>query len=116
MPRIRGAKKAAARIRALGGTDTERVVTKALYAAGSLIETDMAHSITEGSVSGKNHVPSASGEPPERRHRCAGSQHRNRSGRSPEGRGQRERALCRGARVRNVQDGTSPVHGSRRRA
>jgi len=42
----------------------ERVVTKALYAAGSLIETDMAHSITEGSVSGKNHVPSLPGEPP----------------------------------------------------
>lgn len=64
MPRIRGAKEAAARIRALGGTDMERVVTKALYTAGSLIETDMAHSITEGSVSGKNHFASLPGQPP----------------------------------------------------
>lgn len=39
-------------------------VLKALYAAGQLIEIEAEHSITEGSISGKGHVPSLPGEPP----------------------------------------------------
>lgn len=35
-----------------------------LYAAGQEIEIAAEKSITEGSVSGKNHVPSAPGQPP----------------------------------------------------
>ncbi len=41
-------------------------VGKALYAAGSLIEIEAEISITRGAVSGKHHVPSAPGEPPNR--------------------------------------------------
>lgn len=39
-------------------------VNQALYAAGQEIEIEAELSITEGSVSGKNHVPSLPGEPP----------------------------------------------------
>jgi len=37
---------------------------RALYAAGQLIEIEAEISITRGSVSGKGHVPSKPGEPP----------------------------------------------------
>lgn len=37
---------------------------RALYSAGQLIELDAERSITAGSVSGANHVPSAPGQPP----------------------------------------------------
>ncbi len=43
---------------------TPKEVTAALYAAGQEIEIDAERSITEGSVSGKFHVPSLPGEPP----------------------------------------------------
>ena len=46
------------------GQLTEREVTAALYAAGQEIEIDAEHSITDGSISGKFHVPSLPGEPP----------------------------------------------------
>ena len=39
-------------------------VAAALYEAGQLIELDAERSITAGSVSGANHVPSAPGQPP----------------------------------------------------
>lgn len=39
-------------------------VSRALFAAGSIIATDAQISITTGAVSGKNHVPSKPGEPP----------------------------------------------------
>jgi HK97 gp10 family phage protein len=42
----------------------EREVSQALFAAGELIEAEAGHSITQGSVSGKEHVTSAPGEPP----------------------------------------------------
>lgn len=41
-------------------------VTAALYAAGQDIELDAERSITEGSISGKGHIPSLPGEPPNR--------------------------------------------------
>lgn len=43
---------------------TPRQVAAALYGAGQLIELDAERSITAGSVSGVNHVPSAPGQPP----------------------------------------------------
>lgn len=43
---------------------TPAEVARALYRAGQLIEIDAENSITTGSVSGKNHVPSNPGEPP----------------------------------------------------
>ena len=45
-------------------TLTPREVTAALYAAGQAIEIDAEHSITDGSISGKGHVVSEPGEPP----------------------------------------------------
>ena len=42
----------------------EEVVSKALYVAGQMIEADAEISITEGSISGKGHIPSKPGEPP----------------------------------------------------
>ncbi|WP_437870859.1 HK97-gp10 family putative phage morphogenesis protein [Methylorubrum extorquens] len=42
----------------------EGEVFKAIYAAADIIAAEAALSITRGSVSGKNHVPSAPGQPP----------------------------------------------------
>lgn len=39
-------------------------VEKGLFHAGELIQTEAQISITRGAVSGKNHVPSAPGQPP----------------------------------------------------
>lgn len=64
MPKITGAKAAAARINALSGPDMTQQVGSALFAAGNLIQVEAQISITEGSVSGKNHVPSTPGQPP----------------------------------------------------
>lgn len=41
-----------------------RIVGKALFAAGNIIEIEAEVSITRGAVSGKNHVASKPGEPP----------------------------------------------------
>ncbi len=42
----------------------DREVSKALFAAGEVVEAEAGRSITAGSTSGKNHVPSAPGQPP----------------------------------------------------
>jgi HK97 gp10 family phage protein len=46
------------------GPRTRTLVGQALFVAGGMIETEAEISITAGSVSGKGHVPSAPGEPP----------------------------------------------------
>lgn len=64
MPRITGADRVTMR---LSGKISEEVVQRvgaALYAGGDAIRAEAAHLITQGAVSGKNHVPSAPGEPP----------------------------------------------------
>lgn len=43
---------------------TPQEVARALYSAGQLIELDAERSITSGAVSGKNHIPSNPGQPP----------------------------------------------------
>lgn len=43
---------------------TAREVTRALYLVGQQVELEAERSITAGSVSGKGHVPSLPGEPP----------------------------------------------------
>lgn len=63
MPRIRGADRVVMRLNTIGPA-TVRDVGAALYAGGDLIRAEAAHLITEGAVSGKNHVPSLPGEPP----------------------------------------------------
>lgn len=60
---LRGSKAHLARLRKLT-RDTERFVGQALFAGGNRIQVEAQLSITQGAVSGKNHVPSKPGEPP----------------------------------------------------
>lgn len=62
--RIIGAKAHAARLRKLAGEAMIREVGAALYAAGQLIESEAKGLIMAGAVSGKNHVASEPGDPP----------------------------------------------------
>jgi HK97 gp10 family phage protein len=64
MPRIVGAGKVTARLKGMAGEKMVRNVGKALFAAGEEVRAEAAHLITEGAVSGKNHVPSLPGHPP----------------------------------------------------
>ena len=64
MVKITGAKAHSARLKRISGERMVRQVGRALFAGGSLIEVEWAHSITAGAVSGKRHVASAPGEPP----------------------------------------------------
>jgi HK97 gp10 family phage protein len=64
MPRILGAGKVTARLNGLAGEKMVRNVGAALFAAGEEVRAEAAHLITEGAVSGKGHVPSLPGEPP----------------------------------------------------
>lgn len=66
MPKITGVQQITARLNGLAGEKTVREVGQALFAGGELIRAEAHRSISEGSVSGKNHVPSAPGEPPNR--------------------------------------------------
>lgn len=62
MAKVTGADKVRQRFNRMA---TSRTLTdRALYAAGQLIEIEAEISITRGSVSGKGHVPSRPGEPP----------------------------------------------------
>lgn len=63
VPRITGADKVTFRLNTIGDKAV-RLVGQALYVGGDLIRAEAAHLITEGAVSGKNHVPSLPGEPP----------------------------------------------------
>jgi HK97 gp10 family phage protein len=53
-----------ARLQRLAGAEAVAEVGKALFVAGNLIQTTAQNSITAGSISGKGHVPSRPGEPP----------------------------------------------------
>ena len=64
MVRITGGKAHAARLKRIRSPAMVREVGKAIYVAADLLTVDAAHSITEGSVSGKNHVVSSPGQPP----------------------------------------------------
>lgn len=59
-----GAKAHIARLKYLTGPAMVREVGKALYAAGQIVENEAALSITNGAASGKGHVASKPGEPP----------------------------------------------------
>lgn len=61
---LKGAKAHINRLKKLSGPDVTRLVGKALFAGGEMIRTEAQVSITRGAVSGKNHVPSRPGEPP----------------------------------------------------
>lgn len=62
--RIRGRTALFKRMGKLAGTDMERTLGKALFAAGEAIQVEAQISITAGAVSGRNHQPSKPGEAP----------------------------------------------------
>lgn len=64
MPKVSGRKEAVDRIRELSGREQIDRLGKALFASGELLRAEMSFLITQGSVSGANHVPSLPGEPP----------------------------------------------------
>lgn len=64
MVKITGAKAHAARLKKIQGPEMVKAVGAALFVAGDMIKVDAQISITAGSVSGKGHVVSAPGSPP----------------------------------------------------
>lgn len=62
--KITGDKKHSDRLKRMADAKMKSDVTRGLFVAGKEIELEAEHSITEGSISGKGHVPSAPGEPP----------------------------------------------------
>lgn len=64
MPKISGRDRVTARLSGAAGEKVVREVGQALFAGGELIRAEAAHLITEGATSGKGHIPSKPGEPP----------------------------------------------------
>lgn len=64
MAKITGAEKHSRRLRTMRGPGMVRAVTAALYGGASDIAVDAALTVTAGATSGKDHVPSAPGSPP----------------------------------------------------
>lgn len=64
MATVRGADAHLKRLRKMRGPAMVRQVSKALLASAIDLANDAALSITRGAVSGRGHVPSAPGEPP----------------------------------------------------
>jgi HK97 gp10 family phage protein len=64
VPRITGAEGVAIRLSKISGEQMVRRVGAALFAGGEEIRVEAANMITEGAVSGKGHIPSLPGEPP----------------------------------------------------
>lgn len=64
MARVTGAKAHIARVRRMTSPATIEEVGRALYVGAQAIQVEAQLSITAGAVSGKNHVPSRPGEPP----------------------------------------------------
>lgn len=62
--RVTGIEQHKRRLRKLRGPAMVRPVTQAVFAAAQDLAVDAALSITAGAVSGKGHVPSDPGEPP----------------------------------------------------
>lgn len=64
MARMRGVDRAKRRIEGMAGPEKIALVGQALFVGGGMIKAEAQHLITQGAVSGKNHVPSKPGEPP----------------------------------------------------
>jgi HK97 gp10 family phage protein len=61
---MRGSREHIRRLKRLQGPEMVRFVGAALFEGGEAIQTEAQRLITTGSVSGKGHVPSLPGEPP----------------------------------------------------
>lgn len=66
MARITGAKAHSDRLKRMTSPEARDDIYRALFAGGQRIEIAAELSITSGSVSGKDHTPSAPGQPPNR--------------------------------------------------
>jgi HK97 gp10 family phage protein len=66
MPRITGRNGVTVRLNRIASEETVRKVGAALFAGGEEIRAEAVHLITKGSVSGKGHIASLPGEPPNR--------------------------------------------------
>jgi HK97 gp10 family phage protein len=64
VPKVTGSHRVQAKLDGLAGKKALEGVGQALYWGAQQIQAEAQHLITEGSVSGKNHVPSLPGEPP----------------------------------------------------
>lgn len=64
MVKITGRELVVARLQGLSGQKVVQRVGEALFAGGEIIRAEAQHSIVEGSISGKGHVVSKPGEPP----------------------------------------------------
>lgn len=53
-----------AKLGRIGGPEKVSRIGQALFVGGNLVQTEAQISITSGAVSGRNHVPSAPGQPP----------------------------------------------------
>lgn len=63
---MKGKAKHIARLKKLSGPEIAKVANAVVYAGADTIRAHAHHLISRGSVSGKNHAPSAPGEPPNR--------------------------------------------------
>lgn len=66
MPKLRGADAHTKRLKKLQGERVIRVANAVVYEGADIIRAEAHRSISEGSVSGKGHVPSKPEEPPNR--------------------------------------------------
>lgn len=64
MGKVTGGERHARRLRNMRAAGAARQITAAVFAEAQALQVDAQLSITRGAVSGKNHVPSAPGEPP----------------------------------------------------
>jgi HK97 gp10 family phage protein len=62
--KVSGSEQHIERMERMSGPELVRQMGAALFVAGQEIEVEAAHSITQGAVSGKGHIPSLPGEPP----------------------------------------------------
>ena len=64
MAKLAGADRVRAKLKGLNSRSAKKRISSAVFVAADLLRVEAAISISEGSVSGKNHVPSAPGEAP----------------------------------------------------
>lgn len=61
---VKGVDKHKRHLKNMRSPKAARYIAATLYSIGEQIELDAEHSITEGSISGKGHIPSLPGQPP----------------------------------------------------
>lgn len=66
MARITGRERVVARLEGAAGEKAIREVGQALFAGAEMIRAEAHTLISEGAISGKGHIPSKPGEPPNR--------------------------------------------------